>query len=44
MIRGERLIKHSNSWFFAKLIEVRHFLDNVVLELTLNNIAIMLMC
>jgi len=41
MIRGERLIKLSNSWFFAKSIEVEHFLNNIIIEFTLKNIAIM---
>jgi|GEM_PF-6888832 len=42
MIRGERLIKHGNSWFFAKSIEVERFLIYVVLEFTLKDMVIML--
>ena len=37
MIRGERLIKHSDSWFFAKSIEVERFLNKVALEFTLRD-------
>ena len=44
MIRGERLIKHSDSWFFAKPIEVGRFQNNVVLELTLKNIEMTSIC
>jgi len=43
MIRGERLIKHSNSWFFAKSIEVERFLIVDALEFTLRDTAMMLM-
>lgn len=43
MIRGERLIKHGNSWFFAKSIEVERFLIKVTLECTLIDTVIMLM-
>lgn len=43
MIRGERLIKHSNSWFFAKSIEVERFLIIDALEFTLRDTVIMLM-
>jgi len=43
MIRGERLIKHGNSWFFAKSIEVERFLNIVALEFTLKGAAIMFM-
>jgi len=44
MIRGERLIKLGNSWFFAKSIEVERFLNNVTIEFTLKNVAIMSIC
>lgn len=40
MIRGERLIKHSDSWFFAKSIEVERFLNKVALEFTLRDTVI----
>jgi hypothetical protein len=44
VIRGERLIKHGYSWFFAKFIEVKRFLLYVALEFTLKNIAMSSIC
>lgn len=43
MIRGERLNKHGDSWFFAKSIEVEHLIKIAVLEYTLKSITIMSM-
>jgi len=43
VIRGERLNKHGDSWFFAKSIEVERFIKIVVLEYTLKSTVIMSM-
>jgi len=43
-VRGERLIKLSDSWFFAKSIEVERFRNCAIIESTLKNIAITSKC
>jgi len=40
MIRGERLIKLGDSWFFAKSIEVERVFNKDIIEFTLKNTTI----